>query len=105
MIIGTIWAFFLGVFNCIVGNRHYRWYFFVAFLDGTIASCHFIAVYYQSTYLPSPLGKCWNADKWDRPEEAPTLFQVLAGPNGDHAGAEDRCHDLLVIWVMEVTMA
>ena len=100
-----IWVLVLGVIACIVGNRHGRWYLFAGLFDAMIVSGLFTAAYLQSTFLPKPLGRCFNAEIWPYNQtyniSAPTFFEVLAG---NTTGAGDQCSDLVSVWELEISM-
>ena len=85
--------------------RHGRWYLFVGLFNAGMVSGFFSAAYLQSTFLPEPLGKCWNADIWPYNQtynaSAPTMFEVLAG---NATAAEDQCSDLTFVWKLEITV-
>ena len=102
---GIIWTigYGFGLVTCMIGNRHARWYSFAGLFDAALVSGLFTAAYFQSTFLPKPLGSCWDADIWPYNQtyntSAPTLFEVLGG-NATAAGGQ--CWDLMTVWKLEI---
>ncbi|MCJ1431641.1 hypothetical protein MMC27_000996 [Xylographa pallens] len=104
-VVAIVWTIVSAFCGCAGPNINGRYYLFSGLLYAGLVSACFTAAYLQSTFLPKPLGKCWNADIWPYNQtyntSAPTLFEVLGG-NATAAG--DRCSDLTFVWELEITM-
>ncbi|MCJ1413869.1 hypothetical protein MMC32_000194 [Xylographa parallela] len=104
-VVAVVWTIASAFCGCAVKSTNGRFYLYTGFLHAGLVSGYFTAVYLQSTFLPEPLGKCWNADIWPVSQtyntSAPTFFEVLGG-NSTAAG--DKCTDLTFIWELEIAV-
>lgn len=68
-----------------------------------LASALLVAVVLQSTYVPDRLGRCKAFGNPNRQGVVPSIFELLAGADASST-PQNKCHDLVWIWSLEITL-